>query len=134
MLTKVNRNNKNVNKSVDKLVIMIYIGIVLIKVNKFKTNVNYTERRGKYLARKRLEVPPRLWKDKNINPDGKKIFAYIYSKGYDRNILHLNVGEIQQELSITNVGLKKHLEILEKYKYLIYNEYSKGMYMIHLLG
>ena len=58
------------------------------------------------MARKRLEVPPRLWEDKNINPDGKKIFAYIYSKGYDRNILHLNVGEIQQELSITNVGLK----------------------------
>lgn len=134
MLTKVNKNNKNVNKSVDKLVIMIYIDIVLIKVNKFKTNVNYTERREKYLAMKRLEVPPRLWKDKNINPEGKKIFAYIYSKGYDRNILHLNVGEIQQELSITNVGLKKHLGILEKYKYLIYNEYSKGMYMIHLLG
>lgn len=134
MLTKVNKNNINVNESVDKLVIMIYIGIVLIKVNKFKTNVNYTERRKKYLARKRLEVPPRLWKDKNINPEGKKIFAYIYSKGYDRNILHLNVGEIQQELSITNVGLKKHLGILEKYKYLIYNEYSKGMYMIHLLG
>lgn len=134
MLTKVNKNNKSVNKSVDKLVIMIYIGIVLIKVNKFKANVNYTERREKYLARKRLEVPPRLWKDKNINPEGKKIFAYIYSKGYDRNILHLNVGEIQQELSITNVGLKKHLGILEKYKYLIYNEYSKGMYMIHLLG
>lgn len=86
------------------------------------------------MARKRLEVPPRLWEDKNINPDGKKIFAYIYSKGYDRNILHLNVGEIQQELSITNVGLKKHLGILKKYKYLIYNEYSKGMYMIHLLG
>ena len=96
------------------------------------------------MARKRLEVPPRLWEDKNINPDGKKIFAYIYSKVYDRNILHLNVGEIQQELSITNVkdstseatnvGLKKHLGILEKYKYLIYNEYSKGMYMIHLLG
>lgn len=134
MLTKVNKNNKNVNKSVDKLVIMIYIGIVLIKVNNFQTNVICTERREKYLARKRLEVPPRLWEDKNINPDGKKIFAYIYSKGYDRNILHLNVGEIQQELSITNVGLKKHLGILEKYKYLIYNEYSKGMYMIHLLG
>lgn len=45
MLTKVNKNNKNVNKNVDKLVIMIYIGIVLIKVNKLKTNVNYTERR-----------------------------------------------------------------------------------------
>lgn len=134
MLTKVNKNNKNVNKSIDKLVIIIYIGIVLIKVNRFKTNVNYTERRKKYLVRKRIEVPPRLWKDKNINPEGKKIFAYIYSKGYDRNILHLNVGEIQQELSITNVGLKKHLGILEKYKYLIYNEYSKGMYMIHLLG
>lgn len=134
MLTKVNKNNKDVNKSIDKLVIMIYIGIVLIKVNEFKTNVNYTERREKYLTRKRLEVPPRLWKDKNINPEGKKIFAYIYSKGYDKNLLHLNVGEIQQELSITNVGLKKHLGILEKYKYLIYNEYSKGMYMIHLLG
>ena len=47
MLTKVNKNNKNVNKSVDKLVIMIYIGIVLIKVNKLKTNVNYTGRREK---------------------------------------------------------------------------------------
>lgn len=46
MLTKVNKNNKNVNKSVDKLVIMIYIGIVLIKVNTFKQML-ITQRGGK---------------------------------------------------------------------------------------
>ena len=46
MLTKVNKNNKNVNKSVDKLVIMIYIGIVLIKVNIFKQML-FAQRGGK---------------------------------------------------------------------------------------
>ena len=86
------------------------------------------------MTRRTLEVPPRLWIDKNINPEGKHIYSYIYSRGCGKTIFHLNVGDIQQELAITNVGLKKHLGILERYKYLIYKEYSKGMYMIHLLG
>lgn len=47
MLTKVNKNNKNVNKSVDKLVIMIYIGIVLIKVNNFLNKCYLHREEGK---------------------------------------------------------------------------------------
>lgn len=86
------------------------------------------------MNRKYLEVPQKIWSDKNIVPESKEIFAYIYSKGNDKTIVHLNVGELQQTLQIGNVALRKHLGILEKYKYLIYKEYSKGMYVIHLLG
>ena len=86
------------------------------------------------MFRNNLEVPNKIWKDKRIKKECKIIYSLIYSKCYNQTVIHLNVGDIQQELSITNVGLKKHLGILEKYKYLIYNEYSKGMYMIHLLG
>ena len=74
----------------------------------------------------------KIWGDKNINPEGKKIFAYIHSVGFDRLVTHINIGEIQQTTPITNVGFRNNLDILEKYKYLVYKEYSKGMYMIHI--
>lgn len=86
------------------------------------------------MVKRQLEVPPRIWTDKNINPEGKHIYSYIYSKGCDRFITDLNIGEIQRAIKITNVGLKKHLGILEDNKYLLYKEYSKGMYTIRLLG
>ena len=74
-----------------------------------------------------LEVPKRLWNDKRINP-------YIYSKGQDRIITDLNVGELQQVVRISNQGLKKNLRKLEDYKYLLFKEYSNGMYTINILG
>lgn len=81
-----------------------------------------------------LEVPKRLWNDKRIKPEGKLIYSYIYSKGQDRIITDLNVGELQQVVRISNQGLKKNLRKLEDYKYLLFKEYVNGMYTINILG
>ncbi len=74
----------------------------------------------------------RIWKDKSIKPETKEIYAYIYSQGFNRLTTHINIGDIQQTISITNIGFRKNLDILEKLKYLIYKEYDTGMYEIHL--
>jgi len=81
-----------------------------------------------------LKIPKEIWKDKRIKPEGKLIYTYIYSKGFNRYITDLNVGELQQVVKINNLGLKKNLERLEKLKYLMYQEYDVGMYTINLLG
>ena len=78
------------------------------------------------------EIPKKLWNDSRIKFEGKIIFGYILAKGFDRLVIDLNVGEIQQVVPITNVGLLKNLEKLERYKYLSFKEYSKGMYAITL--
>ena len=83
---------------------------------------------------KHFKVPNNIWKDKRIKPEGKIIYSYIYSKGYDRIITNLNIGELQQVLKISNQGLKKNLEKLEALKYLIFKEYDIGMYSINLQG
>lgn len=79
-----------------------------------------------------LEISQNIWKDKRIPKETKLIYSYIYSKGFDKIITDINVGEIQQVVNIKNIGLRKSLDILEKLKYLIYKEYSNGMYTIHL--
>ena len=79
-----------------------------------------------------LEVPQEIWKDKRIPKETKLIYSYIYSKGFDKFITDINVGEIQQVINIKNKGLRKSLKILEELKYLIYKEYSNGMYTITL--
>lgn len=79
-----------------------------------------------------FKVPDKIYKDKSIKPEGKIIYEYIYSKGFDRIIVDINVGELQQKLKITNKGLRKNLEKLELGKYLIFKEYDTGMYQIHL--
>ncbi|MBQ9024162.1 MAG: hypothetical protein IJ105_02955 [Bacilli bacterium] len=79
-----------------------------------------------------LEISQNIWKDKRIPKETKLIYSYIYTKGFDRIITDINVGEIQQVINIKNIGLRKSLDILEKLKYLIYKEYSNGMYTIHL--
>ncbi len=81
---------------------------------------------------KHLEISEDIWKDKRISKETKLIYSYIYTKGFDRVITDINVGEIQQVINIKNIGLRKSLDILEKLKYLIYKEYSNGMYTIHL--
>lgn len=79
-----------------------------------------------------LEVADSIWKDKRIPKETKLIYSYIYTKGMMRIITDINVGEIQRVVNITNVGLRKSLELLEELKYLIYKEYSNGMYTIKL--
>ena len=44
----------------------------------------------------------------------------------------MNIGDIQQILSITNVGFRNNLKILEKFKYIVLKEYNPGMYEIHV--
>ena len=81
-----------------------------------------------------LEIPNKILKDKRIKPEGKLIYSYIYTKGFDRILTDINVGELQQVVRITNKGLEKNLEKLQTYNYLLYREYDKGMYTINLLG
>ena len=81
---------------------------------------------------KHLEVTQDIWKDKRNPKETKLIYSYIYSKGFDKIITDINVGEIQQVVNIKNKGLRKSLKILEDLKYLIYKEYSNGMYTITL--
>lgn len=80
----------------------------------------------------KFQVPTRIWKDKRIPKETKYIYSYIYQKGFDRIITDINIGEIQQTIKIKNKGLKKSLDILEQLKYLVYQEYSAGMYTITL--
>ena len=83
--------------------------------------------------KKHHEIQQRIWKDKDIKFEGKIIYNYLYTKGYDKLLIDLNVGELQQVVRISNQGLKKNLEKLEASKYLLYKEYDKGMYAITLL-
>lgn len=84
------------------------------------------------MIKNHLEVPQEIWKDKRIPKEAKYIYSYIYSKGFERYITDINVGEIQKVIKIKNKGLKNNLEKLEQLKYLIYQEYSNGMYTITL--
>lgn len=79
-----------------------------------------------------LEIAQDIWKDKRIPKETKLIYTYIYSKGFERIITNINVGEIQRVVNIKNKGLRNSLRILEELKYLIYKEYSNGMYTIKL--
>lgn len=79
-----------------------------------------------------LEIAESIWKDKRIPKETKLIYSYIYTKGFERIITDINIGEIQRVVNIKNKGLGKSLQILEELKYLIYKEYSNGMYTITL--
>lgn len=81
---------------------------------------------------RKFQIPKEIWKDKRIPKETKYIYSYIYSKGFDRTITDINIGEIQQTIKIKNKGLKKSLDILEQLKYLVYQEYGAGMYTITL--
>ena len=79
-----------------------------------------------------LEVADSIWEDKRIPKETKLIYSYIYTQGFERIITDINIGEIQKVVNIKNKGLRKSLEILEELKYLIYKEYSNGMYTIKI--
>ena len=84
------------------------------------------------LKLRHLEIPDKLWNDSRIKFEGKMIFGYILAKGFDKVVTDLNIGELQQTIPITNVGLQKNLQKLERCRYLKFKEYSKGMYAITL--
>ena len=40
----------------------------------------------------------KIWKDKNIKPEGKEIYAYLYSEAFDKLVAHINIGDIQNKI------------------------------------
>ena len=81
-----------------------------------------------------LEVADSIWKDKRIPKETKLIYSYIYTKGFERIITDINIGEIQKVVNIKNIGLRKSLELLEQLKYLVYKEYSNGYRTLVIRG
>ena len=83
--------------------------------------------------RKQLDITNhKIWKDKNINLEAKEIYAYLYSQAFDKIVSHINIGDIQQIISISNVGLRNNMKLLEKFNYIVYREYDKGLYEYHI--
>ena len=80
-----------------------------------------------------LDDTNNFWKDNRIKKECKIIYSIIYSRGYDKTVIHLNIGEIQQDIKIKNKALKKHLDNLQNLNYINVKEYATGLYMIHLL-
>lgn len=81
---------------------------------------------------RKLITPNDIWNNKNIKPEAKEIYSYLYCKGFDRSVFHFNIGDIQNQIPISNVGFRNNLKILKKLKLLIYKEYKRGMYEIHI--
>ena len=79
---------------------------------------------------KQLElINPRIWKDKNSKCETKliyKIRCAEQSQGCE--FTSISIGKVQKTLSITNVGFKKNLKILEDNNYIRFKEYSNGLY------
>lgn len=85
------------------------------------------------MKRKQLDMTKhKILKDKNIKCEAKEIFAYLYARSFNKIVDHINIGEIQNIIHITNVGFKKNLEILEKNKYLVYKYLTNGLYEYHI--
>lgn len=78
--------------------------------------------------KKQLDITNHMiWKDKNIKPETKEIFAYLYLEG--KTISNINIGRVQKEVkSIKNVAFRKNLKQLEKYNYIKFREYDTGLY------
>ena len=79
---------------------------------------------------KQLElIDPRIWKDKNIKFEAKLIYKILCAEQSDRcKFTSISIGKVQKSLSITKVGFRKNLQILEDNKYIKFNEYSDGLY------
>ena len=80
--------------------------------------------------RKQLDLTNhKIWKDRNIKPEAKEIYAYLYSEGFDRTISNINIGRVQKEdKSIKNIAFRKNMQLLEKYNYIKFREYDIGLY------
>ena len=80
--------------------------------------------------KKQLElIDPRVWRDKNIKFETKLIYKLLCAEQSGRcDYTSISIGKVQKTLSITNVGFKKNLKILEDNKYIRFNEYDRGLY------
>lgn len=79
---------------------------------------------------RKFQISDKVYKDQRISPKGKLAYCYIYSKGFDRYVVDINVGELQKTVRITNGELRECLEKLEQLQYLVFKEYNTGMYQI----
>ena len=72
-------------------------------------------------------------KGTSVNFENTRSDIPLFIKGFNKTISHISIGRIQHELkSITNVGFRNNLKILEKFKYLLFNEYDNGLYEYHI--
>ena len=80
--------------------------------------------------KKQLElIDPRVWRDKNIKFETKLIYKILCAEQSQRcEFTSISIGKVQKTLSITNVGFKKNLKILEDNNYIRFKEYSNGLY------
>ncbi len=80
--------------------------------------------------RKQLDLTNhKIWKDRNIKPEAKEIYAYLYSEGFDKTISNINIGRVQKEVKrIKNIAFRKNMQLLEKYNYIKFREYDIGLY------
>ena len=80
--------------------------------------------------KKQLElIDPRVWEDKNIKFETKLIYKLLCAEQSQKcKFTSISIGKVQKTLSITNVGFKKNLQILEDNKYIKFREYSNGLY------
>ena len=75
----------------------------------------------------------KIWKDKNIKPEAKDIYCYLYVVGFDRDISHISIGRVQKDFkSIKNLAFRKNLQFLKKYNYINFTEYANGLYEYHI--
>lgn len=84
------------------------------------------------MQKRKFKVNDKFFEENHIDKECKFIYSFLYSKGFEKTVFHFNIGEIQQEYPITNVGFRKNLKILEQFKLLVYNEYKGGRYEIHI--
>lgn len=78
-------------------------------------------------------IDPRILKDKNIKFETKLIYKILCAEQSDRcRFTSISIGKVQKTLSISNVGFKKNLQILENNNYIKFTEYDKGLYTYEL--
>ena len=79
---------------------------------------------------KQLELlDPKIWKDKSIKYETKLIYKILCAEQSQRcEFTSISIGRVQRKLSISNVGFKNNLKILEDNKYIRFNEYDRGLY------
>lgn len=80
--------------------------------------------------KKQLELlDPKIWKDKSIKYETKLIYKILCAEQSQRcEFTSISIGRVQRKLSISNVGFKSNLKILEDNKYIRFNEYDRGLY------
>ena len=78
-------------------------------------------------------IDPRIWKDKNIKFETKLIYKILCAEQSDRcRFTSISIGKVQKTLSISNVGFKRNLQILENNNYKKFTEDDKGLYTYEL--